>query len=433
MEKAGRGFRALAAAARRPRVAVPALLALAAAVGLAGWALHASSMRRWAREEALPRARALADQGSYVEAYQLAAAAEQYIPTDPALRDLWPDLSRGFSVETMPEGADATWKPYADVNAAWQPLGTTPVRNHRLPLGPIRIRLVKPGYLPLEVAASAAVQRSTLLPEASTPPDMVRVPAATLNAQYAGIGSLSAQVPEYLIDRDEVTNRDFKRFVDAGGYTTRAYWTEPFVDGDRTLSWENAMRRFVDPTGRPGPATWDGGAYKDGEADVPVAGVSWYEAAAYAAFAGREPPHGLPLVSRGEHRRQPLSRGAQQFFRERPHGRRAFQCDWFLRSSRYGRQRSRVVLERERPSALSARRLLGGSGLHVDQGRTGAPARSLDHQRIPLCQVFERPVVSVIDGSDHPAFRRPRISVLRLRAMTRSRSTATCTRTSRPM
>ena len=87
---------------------------------------------------------------------------------------------------------------------------------------------------------------------------MVRVPAATLNAQYAGIGSLNAQVPEYLIDRNEVTNRDFKAFVDAGGYTTRAYWTEPFVDGDRTLSWEDAMRRFVDPTGpaRPGDMGW---------------------------------------------------------------------------------------------------------------------------------------------------------------------------------
>ena len=50
------------------------------------------------------------------------------------------------------------------------------------------------------------------------------------------------------------------------------------------------MRRFVDPTGRPGPATWDSGAYKDGQDDVPVAGVSWYEAAAYAGFAGRQLP-----------------------------------------------------------------------------------------------------------------------------------------------
>ena len=290
MQKAGRGLGAMVARARRPRVAVPLLLALVAAVGLAGWALYASSMRRWAREEAIPRARVLADQGSYVDAYQLARAAEQYIPTDPAVRDLWPDVSRGFSVETTPTGADAMWKPYADVNAAWQPLGPTPVRSHRLPLGPIRLRLEKAGYLPLEVAAPADVHRFTLLPAGNTTPDMVVVPAATFNAQYGGIGNLSARLSEYLIDRHEVTNREFKRFVDAGGYVTQAYWTEPFVDGDRTLTWEEAMRRFVDPTGRPGPATWDAGAYKDGEDDLPVAGVSWYEAAAYAAFVGRSLP-----------------------------------------------------------------------------------------------------------------------------------------------
>ena len=152
-------------------------------------------MRRWAREEAVPRARALADQGNYLEAYALAAAAEEYIPSDPALRDLWPDLSRSFSVDTAPEGAGAAWKPYADVNAAWRPLGPTPVGNHRLPLGPIRIRLVKTGYLPLEVAASGPVYHSTLIPDGSTTPDMVAVPAATFNAQYAGIGTLTYGSP----------------------------------------------------------------------------------------------------------------------------------------------------------------------------------------------------------------------------------------------
>jgi len=43
-------------------------------------------------------------------------------------------------------------------------------------------------------------------------------------------------------------------------------------------------------SGRPGPATWKAGTYPDGEADFPVGGVSWYEAAAYAAFAGKSLP-----------------------------------------------------------------------------------------------------------------------------------------------
>lgn len=50
------------------------------------------------------------------------------------------------------------------------------------------------------------------------------------------------------------------------------------------------MAQFVDTTGRPGPASWELGAYPDGRDDHPVGGVSWYEAAAYAAFRGKALP-----------------------------------------------------------------------------------------------------------------------------------------------
>ena len=56
------------------------------------------------------------------------------------------------------------------------------------------------------------------------------------------------------------------------------------------MPWEEAVGRFRDATGRPGPATWTSGTYPDGQADFPVGGVSWYEAAAYAAFAGKSLP-----------------------------------------------------------------------------------------------------------------------------------------------
>jgi dienelactone hydrolase len=50
------------------------------------------------------------------------------------------------------------------------------------------------------------------------------------------------------------------------------------------------MAEFRDATGRPGPATWELGSYADGQDKYPVAGVSWYEAAAYAKFAGKSLP-----------------------------------------------------------------------------------------------------------------------------------------------
>ena len=61
---------------------------------------------------------------------------------------------------------------------------------------------------------------------------------------------------EFWIDAREVTNADFKKFVDAGGYRRREFWQEPFTEGSRTVGWDEALARFVDTTGRPGPSTW---------------------------------------------------------------------------------------------------------------------------------------------------------------------------------
>jgi dienelactone hydrolase len=92
------------------------------------------------------------------------------------------------------------------------------------------------------------------------------------------------------MDALEVTNQQFKVFVDSGGYRRREVWDQPFVLAGRPLAWDAAMARFTDRTGRPGPSTWEAGDFPAGQADYPVAGVSWYEAAAYAKFRGKSLP-----------------------------------------------------------------------------------------------------------------------------------------------
>src|SRR4029077_7847388 len=65
---------------------------------------------------------------------------------------------------------------------------------------------------------------------------------------------------------------------------------QPFSAEGKVLTRAQAMARFVDRTGRAGPATWEGGDFPAGKGEVPVGGVSWYEAAAYAKFAGKSLP-----------------------------------------------------------------------------------------------------------------------------------------------
>jgi formylglycine-generating enzyme required for sulfatase activity len=165
-------------------------------------------------------------------------------------------------------------------------MGVAPIETHGTQ-GYFRWRVTKPGFETLEAAAGSLVAAEfTLSPERTLPEGMVLVPGG----MAALVTGQSISIPPFFIDRYEVTNRSFKRFVDAGGYRTREYWQQPFVKDGRTVPWEEAVAEFRDTTGRPGPATWELGTYPDGQDDWPITGLSWYEADAYARFAGKTLP-----------------------------------------------------------------------------------------------------------------------------------------------
>ena len=98
------------------------------------------------------------------------------------------------------------------------------------------------------------------------------------------------ELDHFFIDRTEVTNRAYKEFVDAGGYSSPKFWKQTFKKDASVISWDEAMKYFVDQTGQPGPFTWELGNYPEGHDDYPVGGVSWFEAAAYAEFRKKNLP-----------------------------------------------------------------------------------------------------------------------------------------------
>jgi eukaryotic-like serine/threonine-protein kinase len=279
--------------ARRPWAwAVAGLVVAALAAGLVAWTRHQEGVR-WARKEALPKIRALSAGADFryanMEAYELAERAEQIIPDDLALQELLREISTKPTFLTEPPGAIVSVKPYLEPNAPWQRLGETPLREVRLPLILLRWKVEKAGFVPivragfvgkLDFRVGAFIPQAfslKLAPEGSQPADMIRIESA-------------GDIPEFLVDRYEVTNGQFKAFVDAGGYRERRWWKHEFRREGRVLPWDEAMRLFVDRTGLPGPSTWEAGSYSEGKADFPVGGVSWYEAAAFAEFARKSLP-----------------------------------------------------------------------------------------------------------------------------------------------
>ncbi|HXW92198.1 MAG TPA: SUMF1/EgtB/PvdO family nonheme iron enzyme [Terriglobales bacterium] len=272
---------------RKPLVVVPTVLIVLLLLGGAGWLVRHNARVRWAREQAIPEISRLVENGQYVSAFDLARKAKEYIPSDPFLAKLDRDYSVVVSIRTAPPGADVFMKGYADLTGEWQRLGRSPLDNVRLPFGYLRWKISKLGYGTVEAAAGPSqVINFTLDPEGSLPAGMVRVPGG----HFQWGSAKPVELPDYVLDKYEVTNREFKKFVDNGGYRKPEYWKEPFVKGGRTLTWGDAMKEFRDRTGRPGPATWETGDYPQGQDDFPVGGVSWYEAAAYAEFAGKSLP-----------------------------------------------------------------------------------------------------------------------------------------------
>ena len=269
---------------RRPRVAWALSIVLFVSVLGAAWWYRHDAPRRWAKGRAIPQIKQLMERGQYFAAYRLARRAEQYMPDDPTLARLRLNYSVPFQVETEPAGADVYLKEYSDVKGDWEYLGKSPLQLN-LPEASYRCKVEKNGF---ETIESAAEDSFTFMLQAQgkAPVNMLPVPSGTLQL---GQGP-PLEVPAFFIGKYEVTNREFQNFVQAGGYQKQEYWTEKFMDGGRELSWQEAMARFRDLTGRHGPATWELGEFPKGQEDYPVSGVSWYEAAAYAKFAGKRLP-----------------------------------------------------------------------------------------------------------------------------------------------
>ena len=228
------------------------------AAGLLGLLVYnASGLRkvRWARNQAVPEVAHLVDQGKAAEAFRLAKQAEQYIPDDPLLLRVMSSFTIPVSIQTAPLGADVYVRTYSSDDQGWTFLGKSPLVKVSVPWDYLRWRITKPGFQTIDVASGVlpnANLKFTLEAAGEGPTGMVHVPGGTFQFRSAA----PVQLASYWLDKYEVTNRQFKEFVDRGGYQNHLNWKQPFIKDGRSLQLEEAMTAFRDSTGRPGPSVW---------------------------------------------------------------------------------------------------------------------------------------------------------------------------------
>jgi hypothetical protein len=277
-------------------LAIPLLaIVLAAFIFIPPW-----QKKEHARNVILPDIQAITSQmvRSNGELLDKALEVEKYLPNDPTLAKLWPLIATPLSIETEPAGAEVFWKDYGKPDSEWRSAGITPLKGVKVARNHLRVEIRKKGYQTVEITSprpysreGGEVPRLKLDALGTLPENMVRIPASSTEMNIVGLERYGdKKVPEFLVDKFEVTNAQFKTFVDAGGYGNAAYWRFPIVEAGKVIPLAVALAIFKDRTGRPGPATWEAGTYPDGMGNHPVTGVSWYEAAAYAEYAKKQLP-----------------------------------------------------------------------------------------------------------------------------------------------
>ncbi|MEJ5263412.1 MAG: bifunctional serine/threonine-protein kinase/formylglycine-generating enzyme family protein [Ignavibacterium sp.] len=268
----------------------------------------------------------LVDKEKYFEAYQLAEEKKIILQNDSVFKQLSLFIYDTLSVTSEPSGAKVYLLRYNpdknDSISKGELIGETPIKNYQLARGDYLITLEKNAepidnntneltfpfgrveYIPVKkVASSYPIMKEFPVPvrgikvnvkfyeKEKVPENMVPVPGGKHKLVSS---SLQLQKPftlsDFFIDKYEVSNADFKNFISAGGYKNKIYWKHPFIKDGKEISWQEAMKLFVDQTNLPGPRSWNNQNYPDGKDKYPVTDISWYEAAAYAEFLGKSLP-----------------------------------------------------------------------------------------------------------------------------------------------
>ncbi len=206
-------------------------------------------------------------------------------------------VSGTLDLETDPAGASVrlarALRPLDSI-VEWIEVGSSPVRGLAVVAGEYIASFELDRHETVEIAVSVpqgdtVKLRRSLVNESWDASDMVLVERGHVTGPQ-GQNFAGVEVSAFLMDRYEVSNEMFMRFVVDGGYRNSSLWPDSLViDGQRTPR-DVAVAGFADRTGLPGPRNWSGGTFPENHSLHPVTAVTWYEASAYAEWAGKALP-----------------------------------------------------------------------------------------------------------------------------------------------
>lgn len=117
-------------------------------------------------------------------------------------------------------------------------------------------------------------------------------PADSLQPVFVPIARKEPAVPPTPEGMAFVAGGEFRMGSDDGDPLSRpahVVTVQPFYI-DLTEVTNESYMKFVETTGHQPPANWQNGTFREEESKLPVTGVTWYDAAEYAAWMGKRLP-----------------------------------------------------------------------------------------------------------------------------------------------
>ena len=288
---------------RLPRGAWIAIGAAAMVIaGLAGWYWHRASRVQWALETATPEIARLVEAEEFVKAAALTRDARAFSPrirrsrSSGCGRQTRPPSKpflRGLTSRSGPTGEPGCLDESRQDAAREGSAAETTAEGHCV------WRIAKPGFAHEPMRSLC---RRLKFPSKFKAPCRGQRSAGwwSFRATEMGLGFRCRRPPvqldDFLIDRYEVTNEEYKKFVDAGGYR-EARVLEAALREERPSDsvGERRWLIFEDATGRPGPATWEVGQLSERHGEAPGRRRQLVRGGSVRRVRGQEPSHGLPL------------------------------------------------------------------------------------------------------------------------------------------
>ena len=241
--------------------------------------------------EIIPELIEVFDKGDISESFRISRELLEEYPNNEIIKNYYNKSSRYVKLKTDKQGIDVSIMYPGD--SIFKYIGKTPIDSFLVPNN-YQYHKLKFVYNNNEFIERSRNNHNYRFPESTINIPEGHKPFLGVTPRrmwLQGIDFENINIESFSIAVNEVSNKDFQDFVDAGGYENPVYWDFPFKVGDKTYDFNSSVKMFTDRYGRPGPSNWAYGQFPTGLDNYPVTGISWFEARAYAKFSNLSLPN----------------------------------------------------------------------------------------------------------------------------------------------